>query len=84
MCVEGKGGGALTRKLCMLNCVNWGQIQKYNYLNNVEHVVKLTFRNLKTLIWALLIFFLIYLFIFLFIFYLIFNIFYLFFYLFFH
>ena len=46
VCVEGRGGAALTPKLYAKLC----QTQKYNYLHNVEHVVKLTFRNLKTLI----------------------------------
>ena len=48
----GGGGGALTpklyAKLCHLRSNK--EIQLSTYLHNVEHEVKLTFQNLKTLI----------------------------------
>ena len=37
VCVEGRGG-AHWHQNCMQNCVTWGQIHKYSYLHNVEHV----------------------------------------------
>ena len=46
----GEGGGRTDTKTVCKTVSLEVKCRKNNYLHNVEHVVKLTFRNLKTLI----------------------------------